>query len=220
MSVNITVELPASEFAIGRVINAVDGVHIELESVVPLGDQAMPVLEVEDDDHDSFAQRLEEHPAVESVVAVEQTEDVGIYVAEWTEEPDSFYQILIDQNATIFSAIKDGDRWEFELRFPSQDALTAFRERTEKEGIDLDVRRVSRSQRSAIDSTDGLSAAQRETLELAVSQGYYSIPRKITTAELGEQLGVSDQAVVERLRRAMTNLGEQYITATRGQSRA
>lgn len=220
MSVNITVELPASEFAIGRVINAVDGVHIELESVVPLGDQAMPVLEVEDDDHDSFAQRLEEHPAVESVVAVEQTEDVGIYVAEWTEEPDSFYQILIDQNATIFSAIKDGNRWEFELRFPSQDALTAFRERTEKEGIDLDVRRVSRSQRSAIDSTDGLSAAQRETLELAVSQGYYSIPRKITTAELGEQLGVSDQAVVERLRRAMTNLGEQYITATRGHSRA
>ena len=82
MSINIPVELPASEFAIGRVIEAVDGVHIELGSVVPLGDQAMPVLEVEDTDHDSFAQRLEEHPAVESVVAVEQTEDVGIYVAE------------------------------------------------------------------------------------------------------------------------------------------
>lgn len=82
MSVIITIELPVSEFAIGRVIDAVDGVHIELKSVVPLGNQAMPLLEVQDHDHDSFAQRLEAHPAVASVVAIEQSEEAGIYAAE------------------------------------------------------------------------------------------------------------------------------------------
>lgn len=220
MSVILTVELPASEFAIGRVIEAVDGVQIELESIVPLGTQAMPVLEVQDPDHDSFAQRLEEHPAVTSVVAIEQSEDTGMYAAEWTKEPGPFYQALIDHTATILSATKDDDRWTFNLRFPSHEALTAFREQINEAGIDLEVRRVSQSDQSAIPPEDGLSAVQRETLELAVSEGYYSIPRKTTTAELGEQLGVSDQAVVERLRRAMTTLGEQYIAASRNRPRA
>lgn len=219
MSVRLTVELPASEFAIGRVIEAVDGVHIELESVVPLGGQAMPVLKVRDHDHDSFAQRLEEHPAVASVVAIERSEETGIYAAEWTGDPGSFYKALIDHTAAMSRAIKDGDRWKFDLRFPSHDALTAFREQIDEEGITLDVRQVSQSQYPAIESKDGLSTVQRETLELAVSEGYYAIPRETTTAELGEQLGVSDQAVVERLRRAMTKLGEQYIAANRDRPR-
>lgn len=220
MSVILTVELPASEFAIGRVIEAVDGVQIELESIVPLGKQAMPVLEVQDRDHDSFAQRLEEHPAVASVVAIEQSEDTGMYAAEWTGEPGAFYRALIDHTAAILSAIKDGDRWTFNLRFPSHDALTAFREQITEEGIDLHVHRVSQSHQPAINAEDGLSTVQRETLELAVSEGYYSIPRETTTAELGEQLGVSDQAVVERLRRAMMKLGERYIAASRDRQRA
>lgn len=220
MSVIISIELPASEFAIGRVIDAVDGVHIQLESVVPLGNQAMPLLEVQDHDHDSFAQRLEAHPAVASVVAVEQSEEAGIYAAEWTEDPDSFYQALIDHDASILSAIKDDDQWRFDLRFPSHDALTAFREQIDREGIGLNVRRVSQSQHPTINAEEGLSTAQRETMELAISEGYYSIPRETTTAELAEQLGVSDQAVIERLRRAMTRLGEEYITADRNPPRA
>lgn len=215
MSVILTVGLPSSEFAIGRVIDAVDGVQIELESIVPLGKQAMPVLHVQDHDHDSFAQHLEEHQAVASVVAIEQSEETGIYAAEWAEEPGTFYQALIDHTATILSAIKDGSRWEFDLRFPSHEALTAFREQMTEKGIDLDVHRVSQSDQSAAPAEDRLSTAQRETFELAVSEGYYSIPRETTTAELGEQLGISDQAVVERLRRAITTLGEQYIAAGR-----
>lgn len=178
----------------------------------------MPVLHVQDPNHDSFAQRLEEHPAVASVIAIDQSEDTGMYAVEWTEEPGTFYQALIDHTGTILSAIKDGTRWEFDLRFPSHEALAAFREQITKEGIDLDFHRVSQSHQSATTAEDGLSTVQRETLELAVSEGYYSIPRKTTTAELGEQLGISDQAVVERLRRAITTLGEQYIVASRDRS--
>lgn len=218
MSVRITVELPASEFEIGRVIEAVDGVQIELETIVPIGEQAMPLLRVQDYDHDSFAKRLRAHPAVASVVAVERSDDAGTYAVEWTEVLDPFYRALSDHTASILSATKDGDRWEFDIRFPSHDALASFRERIDEAGIDIDVRRVSRSPRSMTDPQDGLSATQRETLELAITQGYYSIPRETTTAELGEQLGVSDQAIVERLRRAMTKLGEEYVAASRGRS--
>lgn len=179
----------------------------------------MPLLEVHDHDHESFCRRLREHPAVASVVTIEQSDDHGTYAVEWAEELDSFYPALKDHDATILSAEKDGDRWEFNLLFRSEDDLTAFRERIDEKGIDLEVRRVSRSKQSIPDTRDGLSAAQLETLDLAISQGYYSIPRQTTTAELGDQLGVSDQAVIERLRRAMTTLGEEYIGTTRGHRR-
>jgi len=33
--------------------------------------------------------------------------------------------------------------------------------------------------------------------------GYYDIPRGCTTAELADELGISDQATTERLRRAI-----------------
>lgn len=36
--------------------------------------------------------------------------------------------------------------------------------------------------------------------------GYYDIPRGCTTKELADELGISDQAVTERLRRAIGSL--------------
>jgi hypothetical protein len=118
MSVVLTVELPASEFAIGRVIEAVDGTRIELETVVPFGEQATPVLQVRDRDHDSFAQRLRARPAVVSVVAAERSDDGGTYAVDRAEDLGSFYRASSEHEASTLRAVKDGDRWEFDLRFP------------------------------------------------------------------------------------------------------
>ncbi len=57
----------------------------------------------------------------------------------------------------------------------------------------------------------GLSEPQREALTLAVRMGYYDIPRGCTTAELADELGISDQAVTERLRRAIGTFGRYAL---------
>jgi len=51
----------------------------------------------------------------------------------------------------------------------------------------------------------GLTPLQRDTLIQAVQGGYYSIPRGVSTQELAETFDISDQAVTERLRRAIVN---------------
>lgn len=175
----------------------------------------MPFLEVHDHehDHDSFAERLDEHPAVASLVTIERADGRGTYAVEWDEGPRPFCRALSEHAGTISRAARNGDRWEFDLLFLSEEALAAFRERLDEAGIDLDVRRISRTDRPGVDGRDRLSPAQRETLDLALAQGYYSIPRRTTTQELGDQLGISDQAVIERLRRTMTKLGEAYLEA-------
>ncbi len=57
----------------------------------------------------------------------------------------------------------------------------------------------------------GLTPVQRETLLLAVDRGYYAIPRECTTLELAEELDISDQAVTERLRRAIVTVVKNTV---------
>lgn len=47
---------------------------------------------------------------------------------------------------------------------------------------------------------------QRELVEYAYDEGYFNVPRAVTLAELGDRLGISDQAVNERLRRGLQTL--------------
>ncbi len=54
--------------------------------------------------------------------------------------------------------------------------------------------------------TPGLTTEQREALAVAYRNGYFAVPRETTTAALAEKLGISGQAVSERLRRGYTRL--------------
>jgi predicted DNA binding protein len=102
--------------------------------------------------------------------------------------------------------VRAGSGWPFTLRFPSHSALSSFHEMAQDAGLDVDVLRVYNVGRAETDPLFGLTDRQREALVLAVSEGYYDIPRECTTVELGDRLGISDQAVTERLRRAIGTL--------------
>ena len=59
-----------------------------------------------------------------------------------------------------------------------------------------------------------LTPAQREILELALDRGYFAIPRETNLMELAEELGISDQAVNERLRRGTAKVVLSALTAS------
>ena len=52
---------------------------------------------------------------------------------------------------------------------------------------------------------------QREALKLAYEYGYFNTPREATLAEIAEELGISQQALGSRLRRANRRLIEREI---------
>lgn len=56
-----------------------------------------------------------------------------------------------------------------------------------------------------------LTPTQRQLLDLAVERGYFDVPRQVTAAELGEELGVSASAVSDRLRRVESNVLPQLV---------
>jgi predicted DNA binding protein len=51
---------------------------------------------------------------------------------------------------------------------------------------------------------------------LAYDRGYFNSPRDVTMAELGEELGVSQQAIASRLRRGIRQVLGQTLTALEG----
>lgn len=53
---------------------------------------------------------------------------------------------------------------------------------------------------------DILTEKQRETLELALEEGYYERPREADLGELADQLGISRSAVSQRIRNAELKL--------------
>jgi predicted DNA binding protein len=60
----------------------------------------------------------------------------------------------------------------------------------------------------------GLTSSQREALALAFESGYYDIPADVTLDSLSEMLGITSQALSERLNRGTKKLIEATLIET------
>lgn len=58
------------------------------------------------------------------------------------------------------------------------------------------------------DRTDGVPLTPREqdVLRVALREGYFETPRRISTVALAEEVGASDRELAETLRRAMAKV--------------
>jgi len=211
MSVIADLQVPATKFELGRILAMEQPVSVVLETMVPMGQQTVPFFWVHDHDRDVFEEAVREHHAVERLREVEVHEHRVLYAFRWRTDSDELFTAFAEADAQLLEATGHALSWEFELRFPDHEHLSTFKERCDDADIELDVRRIYNPTKPESGPYYGLSHAQREALSTAVSEGYYSIPRRISTKELGGRLGISDQATTERLRRAIITLTEHTI---------
>lgn len=207
MSVIVELRIPAEDFELGRVLSVLDtSTTVELESLVPVGVTAAPLIWVSGDEHRSLKESLESHPTVDSVEKADELADRTLYALDWSIEYDHLFRWFRDHRMQILSATRENHRWDFTLRFQSHESLSDFQEYCRGARIELDVVRIYNPDGEDRDRLLGLTERQCETLAFAVREGYYDIPRGCTTAELSDQFDISDQAVTERLRRAIATL--------------
>jgi predicted DNA binding protein len=211
MSVIAEISIPAAEFELGRTLDLAVAGTIELESLVPAGERAVPYLWVYDADFEAFEETVGSEPVVEELDCVDAYEDRALYTLAWSVETDDVFRATKAADAYVLSATGSGDSWQFELRFPSHEAMSGFQEQCRVDDVDFDVRRVYNPSKPDLGPWFGLTEPQREALVLAVERGYYDIPRNCTTVEIAEQLDISDQAVTERLRRAIVTLSTNTV---------
>ena len=211
MSVIAEISIPAADFELGRVMELTPPATAALEPFVPAGGRAVPYFWVYNADFASFEERVLRESAVDAIEVVDSYDDRMLYTADWAAENDSVFRTIRSVDAYVLSATGTSDSWQLELRFPSRDAMSTFQDRCQDNGISFEVRRVYNPSEPGQGPWFGLTDRQREALVLAVERGYYDIPRTCTTVELAEELGISDQAVTERLRRAINTLTNNTI---------
>ncbi|ELY48307.1 helix-turn-helix domain-containing protein [Natronorubrum sulfidifaciens] len=206
MSVIAAFRIPSTDFELGRILR-IEGVSsIELENLVPIGDATVPLFWIHNSTRDSFAASVQRHPTVNSASEVDVFEDRALFTLDWDANHDHLFEGIRKSKGQLLSAVGTPDKWNFEIRFPTRDALSEFTTHCEDAQVSLEATRVYNPTDPTAGPWYGLSEPQREAITLAVRNGYYDIPRGCTTKELADELGISDQAVTERLRRAIVAL--------------
>lgn len=211
MSVIADLQVTADAFELGRILDLEAGEQISLESMIPMGGAAVPFFWVHEEMRSEFEENVRDHPSVDRIELMESHEDRTLYAIRWRVDRDLFFAGIIEERAQVMSARGTGETWQFELRFPSHESLSDFKAYCDDAHLDLTVLQVYNPTKPEVGPWFGLTRAQRETLVRAVERGYYSIPRGASTQDLARELGISDQAVTERLRRAIETLVQNTL---------
>jgi predicted DNA binding protein len=212
MGVIVTLSIPAAEFELGRVLESEGNAVVSLESVVPLGEQSIPFFSVTDGQA-SFRESAQKHHAVNEIRFVSTNDGEALYALDWEVSDNTFFQGIIETGGYLLEGTGTASEWSFDLRFRTHESLAAFQEYCADNSIPIDIRRVYNPAKPETEPWYGLSGPQREALTRAVETGYYDIPRRCSTKELAGDFDLSDQAVIERLRRGIDNLVTNTVLA-------
>ena len=211
MSVITEVRIPSDDFELGQILSLEQASAIELETLVPSGDVTVPLFWVYEPVENGFLETVERYPTVNSVTEVDVFDDRTLIRIDWDASQDHLFQCILEHDGQILGATGSPEGWNFEMRFSDREALSQCQDCCEDAHISLELTRIYNPTDPEAGPWYGLSEPQREALTLAVRRGYYDIPRGCTTAELADELGISDQAVTERLRRAIGEFGRHAL---------
>jgi len=103
------------------------------------------------------------------------------------------------------SKSKSDGTTEWTVAFTGRAAITELLDRLKSNKVDVKILRLT-----SIADVESLTSRQRNIVEVALEEGYFDYPRRITLRSLAKKLGVSASTVSEVLRRAEKKILTTY----------
>ncbi|QSG15510.1 helix-turn-helix domain-containing protein [Halapricum desulfuricans] len=211
MSIVLELSIPGSDLSFGSLLDIAPEIRIRFDRVVPIGDGLFSYVWVNVPDQATFEGAMQRHSIAESFRFLQRENGECLYRVNWQPKTDPFLRCLGEVDAAVLRARGVANRWYFDLRFDTHDDVNHFQRRCSEQDVSISIERVVHE--SAGGQTSALlTPCQRQTIALALERGYFDVPRRTTMVELADELGVSDQAVSARIRRAMKRLGQQALS--------
>lgn len=201
MPVVTDISLSGDSFPLGHLLEADSTLRIEFERLVPLGQGVLPFFWLPAELAEDARGALKGQSFVDSVSVLTTVDDRTLLQVEWTDDVNGVVDALLDSDGTIVSGESVHGRWKFRLRFPDHARLRAFTSECNERGVALDVEGVYNPHPP--EGGARLTSVQWETLMTAHERGYFRVPREATLSDLAGEFDVSEQAISQRLRRAM-----------------
>lgn len=207
MSVIASFSVHANDFTLGKTISGNPGTRIQLDRVIPIGDTFIPYFWATDETVDAIEDRLSAEADIASFEVVEVMNGEALVRVEWEEQVDGLLEAMAETGASILEGVGEHDVWRLRLRFDDHDRLSEFFRRCAEKRISMELETVHNpGVHQAIDLESKLTDAQREALELALREGYFDVPRRINLVDMAEELGLSDSAISQRIRRGIATV--------------
>lgn len=222
MSVLLEFAVGSDQFKLGHVLSESGDMHFELERIVPTSDHVMPFVWVAtegdpDEELPRFEERVRASDRVRELVALDRVDDGGLYRIEWEEDAEGLITALAETEASVLEARGDGT-WTFRVRFADHDRLTDFHNSLTDLGVTIHIERTyTFTEESARRRDFGLTNEQREALVLALKRGYFETPSRASLDELAGELGVTKQAVSNRIRRGNEKILRPLLLSSLGE---
>lgn len=172
------------------------GVTIETYGWIPAEDAAT-VLEA-----------AESSNSILSSEVIEESGDEKLLRIDWYEHRVPLLAALVEaEDVTVLGGRVTDSSLQFIALFETEADLRRFARDCREDDIDIAVAAVrARTTLSGAELGNQLTDAQLETLEYALSHGYYDVPRGTNVTEIADEFGVSDTAASQRMRRGLKKL--------------
>lgn len=206
--------------------------HVELPelrgTLVEVPDVAVRIADVRDgpgsnlavlvwasgDGRSRFDAVVDDDPSLGCAVRLADDGGRWLYRLEFGAGPSmgiDAYRALVSLDGLLLEGTGSRGTWRVRVLFPDRAALSAFYDRCREIGLEPRVSSVAIESATDSGSDFGLTEPQRRALVEAARRGYFDVPKGISLVDLADAIGVSDQAVSERLRRGMQTLVAQTL---------
>ena len=205
MSFIVEIEIPVDSFPLGELIQQYPEVRIELEQLVPSGDNLLPFFWIRNVNVDELTEAEMQEPELESLIVLDDTGEALLCRTVWNRTQPGLHNILVNEQMTLLQATGSSDGWYFQFRFTHPAAASQLREELSANEIPFEVMRVY-SVREMRERQYDLTSEQREALVTTHQAGFFETPRRATLAEIAQTLDISPQALSTRYRRGLDSL--------------
>ncbi len=214
MSTIVVGEIPAGDFALNQTFERVPDVCFECERVVDHdAGVTMPLLWASDADAQAVHEALCQDDTVNAVTPLADFGDQQLYRIAWAPGVCTAVELLTDADGSILDARGEDGRWQVRVFYPDRRSVSIVNGGGDR--LSFAMNRIGQlEQKSAV--RYGLTDKQHEALRIGWNEGYFDVPRRIGIEELSGDLGVTHQAVSERLRRGQSTLIKEALGLSRG----
>lgn len=206
MSTIAEFRIPAADTTLEATFDRLPELRVELEAAVS---RSHPCLWITGAERVAVDTAFADDPSVETYDLLIEAGDRLLYDVTFVEGRTVWDRLLADGGSLLEGWGTDG-WWQARVRYPDRELLCRAHDRLVDRGVGVDLRRVTDVSPGSPSRTS-LTVEQEEALEAALERGYFEIPREISMEELADELGISHQALSERLRRAYETLVDKEI---------
>lgn len=212
MSTLATLRVPASEFVLDETLSGHPSIEARpLRSVQFDGGTLTPAMWIRGDDSISVDAFLESDPSVDDPSCLLSTTDGGVYRTGLNPATEVTMRLFADNRLSVVGAHGQGSEWVFRVLTDDRTSLGSVVDRWQRTDLEHTVERLEHTRDVSNPDRFGLTAPQYRTLVTAFREGYYEVPRDADLTTVANMLGVSHQAVSQRLRRGHEQLVQRAL---------